>query len=215
MKSSYCPMRRKKCSHLFSVTFWLTPAASTYVRRQLFLLLDDNYFSRSTTITPDLFGGREAPPRAGGEARPRLAFFFFCFERETTNRGGGKVENLLLVFHFSFRPSSPELWKCGNLACLWRDFQGARGKRGKPAFGFPRFPQPRHFHSSLRFGFGWTGNSLDASSNPLHLAFRLLFLLGLLHSIARNVQFNNHAMVHQSVDRRRRHHRVLENPLPF
>ena len=23
------------------------------------------------------------------------------------------------------------------------------GKRGKPAFGFPRFPQPRHFHSSL------------------------------------------------------------------
>ena len=193
-----------------------TPCRFIPAHRQLFLLLDDNYFSRSTTITPDLFGGRVAPPRAGGEARPHFGFFssFVLREKQQTG-GGGKVENLLLVFHFSFRPSSPELWKCGNLACLWRDFQGARGKRGKPAFGFPRFPQPRHFHSSLRFRFGSTGNSLDASSNPLHLAFRLLFLLGLLHSIARNVQFNNHAVVHQSVDRRRRHHRVLENPLPF
>src|SRR5664279_526628 len=50
------------------------------------------------------------------------------------------------LFH-PLRPSAP--WECGNLACLWRDFQGARGKRGKPAVGFPRFPQPRHFHGAL------------------------------------------------------------------
>jgi hypothetical protein len=46
------------------------------VRRQLFLLLDDNYFSRSTTITPDLFGGREAQPRRGGRS-PRVSVLFF------------------------------------------------------------------------------------------------------------------------------------------
>src|SRR5262249_30414622 len=44
-------------------------------------------------------------------------------------------------------PSSPELWECGNLAGCWRDFQGARGKSGKPVFGLstlstaPAFPQ--------------------------------------------------------------------------
>jgi len=121
------------------------------------------------------------------------------------------VGNLLLVFHFSIRlaAGAVEMWESRRFG---RDFQGARGKRGKPAFGFPRFPQPRHFHSSLRVGFGLAGSSLRSL---FHLAFGLLFLLGLLHSIARNVQFNNHAMVHQSVDRRRRHHRVLENPLPF
>jgi hypothetical protein len=40
------------------------------------------------------------------------------------------------------------------------------------------------------------GQLLHAPFIPLHLAFCLLFLLGLLHPIARNVQFNNHAMVH-------------------
>jgi hypothetical protein len=114
-----------------------------------------NYFFRSTTIIiPDqrqllleLFGRRVAPPpRAGGEARPYLGFFFFLRERK---KAVGKWET---CFWFSTFPSAspPELWKCGNLARSWRDFQGARGKRGKPAFGFPRFPQPRHFHSSLR-----------------------------------------------------------------
>jgi hypothetical protein len=53
-----------------------------------------------------------------------------------------------------------------DLACVWRDFQGARGKSGKPAFGFPRFPQLRHFHSSLRLGFaavrGWTPDQVQS-----------------------------------------------------
>ena len=32
---------------------------------------------------------------------------------------------------------------------LLRDFQGAVGRGGNPASGFPRFPPPRHFHRSL------------------------------------------------------------------
>jgi hypothetical protein len=53
-------------------------------------------------------------------------------------------------FWFSTFPSALVVGAVGmwNLACLWRDFQGARGKRGKPVFGFPRFPQPRHFHGA-------------------------------------------------------------------
>src|SRR6202030_3670970 len=62
--------------------------------------------------------------------------------------GGGKVGNLLLVFHFSIRLLPPELWECGNLAFFAR-FPRNGGKRGNPAFGFPRFPPFRHFHSSL------------------------------------------------------------------
>ena len=84
---------------------------------------------------------RGAPRRA--TARPAVVFF----GREEGNRGGGKVGNLLLVFHFSIRRCRRS---CGNVEIppLLRDSQGARGKRGKPAVGFPRFPQPRHFHSS-------------------------------------------------------------------
>ena len=55
-------------------------------------------------------------------------------------------------FPLSHPPSSSAQWKCGNPAGCWRDFQGARGKRGKPAFGFPRFPQHRHFHGAC---FSW------------------------------------------------------------
>jgi hypothetical protein len=87
------------------------------------------------------------------------------------------------------------------------------GKRGKPAFGFPRFPQPRHFHSSLSvlvFVFAPT-----ATSFALALAFRLLIFLGVLHPVARDVQLDDHAMVHQSVDRSRRHHRVFEDGFPL
>ena len=40
-----------------------------------------------------------------------------------------------------------ELWKCGSLAFCAR-FPRSCGKGGKPAFGFPGFPQLRHFHSS-------------------------------------------------------------------
>ena len=41
--------------------------------------------------------------------------------------------------------SSSELWECGNRGAISK----GGGKRGKPGFGFPRFPPPRHFHNPL------------------------------------------------------------------
>ena len=105
-----------------------------------------NYAFRSTTIiSPDrrqLLRRRGAPPRAEGDSPPPCFGFWSIYPGRWES---GKPAVGFPLFH---PPSSPELWKCGNLARIWRDFQGARGKRGKPALGFPRFPQPRHFHSS-------------------------------------------------------------------
>jgi hypothetical protein len=41
------------------------------------------------------------------------------------------------------------------------------GKRGKPAFGFPRFPQSRHFHSSLSGVFLVLATDRHHSPSPL------------------------------------------------
>ena len=86
--------------------------------------------------------GRSAAARARAIARPRVVFWFSGIGTEAV----GKWKTCFWFSTFP-PPSSSKLWECGNLARLWRDSQGARGKRGKPAFGFPRFPQPRHFHS--------------------------------------------------------------------
>jgi hypothetical protein len=96
---------------------------------------------------------------------------------------------------------------------FWAGFQGARGKSGKPVFGFPLFPQRRHFQSSLRLS-GFAAASGFASF-AFTLTFRLLILLGFLHPVARDVQFDYHAVMHQAVDRCRRHHRVFEDRFPF
>src|ERR1022692_4840423 len=79
------------------------------VRRQLFLRIDDNYFSRSTTITPCPAGGAkrrcqtslEMSPLAASR-RPRgfihkIGFFLAA----AGGRGGRKVGILVLDFHFS------------------------------------------------------------------------------------------------------------------
>jgi hypothetical protein len=53
---------------------------------------------------------------------------------------------------FYFRENDRDRRRGGNVGispAVWRDFQGARGKGGKAAFGFPCFPQPRHFHRDL------------------------------------------------------------------
>jgi hypothetical protein len=86
------------------------------------------------------------PSGGGRRAKPARRVFFFEKEKE----GGGKVENLLLVFHFSIRlaAGAVEMWE--SRLSLAR-FPRGGGKGGKPAFGFPRFPPSRHFHSSLRF----------------------------------------------------------------
>jgi hypothetical protein len=122
---------------LTSIEMSLFLATQSAARRQLFLLLDDNY---SLTLR----AARSARRRAEREARPRPWFT----PGGKGIRGGGKVGNLLLVFHFSIRLLPPELWKCGNLAFFAR-FPRNGGKRGNPAFGFPRFPPFRHFHSSF------------------------------------------------------------------
>src|SRR5215467_14043502 len=49
----------------------------------------------------------------------------------------------------------------------------------------------------------------------LRLTFCLLILLGLLYPIARNIQLDDHAVMHQSVDRGRRHHCILKDSFPF
>src|SRR5678815_1080314 len=56
----------------------------------------------------------------------------------SATRVAGAVSPRAVVFGLNiWKP--PELGKCGNLACFWRDFQGARGKGGTP------FLQSRHF----------------------------------------------------------------------
>ncbi len=51
---------------------------------------------------------RGAPRWAGGDSPPAIVFWF----GEMGNRGGGKVGNLFLVFHFSIRPRRRS---CGNV----------------------------------------------------------------------------------------------------
>src|SRR5262249_61939733 len=91
-------------------------------------------------------------------------------------------------------------------------FQGGSWKEWEACFWLstlstaPAFPQlPRPFFFAPPLLLSWL----------LRRALGLLFLLGLLFPIARNVQFDDHAVVHQPINRRRRHHRVFEDPFPF
>ena len=128
------------------------------------------------------------------------------------SRGGGKVGNLILVFHFPIRRHRRS---CGNVEISPAVGEISKGLvgRGGSAFGFPRFPQSRHFHSSLcRSVFVLVPSFVSLA---LGLTFRQLILLGFLHPVARDVQFDDHAVMHQAVDRGRRHHRVFEDRFPF
>jgi hypothetical protein len=92
-------------------------------------------------------GRSKKEPLRGREAPPRRSCSFVERAIEAVGKWEtGKPAFGFLLFH---PPSSPELWEWGISLVFRRDFQGARGKSGKPAFGFPRFPQARHFHSSL------------------------------------------------------------------
>ncbi len=79
-------------------------------------------------------------------------------------------------------------------ACLWLSTLSTA----------PAFPQL----SFLPF-FGFLAPT--AASFALALAFRLLILLGVLHPVARDVQLDDHAMMHQPIDRCCRHHGVFED----
>src|SRR3954470_6152237 len=74
---------------------------------------------------------RRGAPRVRRRAIARLAFCFGVERRESGRWESGKPAFGFPLFQ---PPSSSELWECGNLACSRRDFQGARGKSGKPAF---------------------------------------------------------------------------------
>src|SRR5712691_11282774 len=144
-------------------------------------------------------------------------------------RGGGKVGILLLDFHFSTAHTS-RFFSC-LLFCLkhvrlagavemWESrLPSARFPRGSwkeweaclwlsTLSTAPAFPQL----SFLPF-FGFLAPT--ATSFALALAFRLLILLGVLHPVTRDVQLDDHAMMHQPVDRSRRHHRVFEDGFPL
>jgi hypothetical protein len=97
------------------------------------------------------------------------------------------VGNLLLVFHFSTRGVVGVLgmWESRS------DFQGL----WKAGYAF---------HQSV------------ISTGKVLFGGRLGFcFLGLLDSIARDVQLENHAVVHQAVNGRRRRHGVLEDAFPL
>ena len=59
------------------------------------------------------------------------------------------MENLLLVFHFSIHLRRR---RCGNVGispAVGEISKGLVESVGSLPLGFPRFPQPRHFHSAL------------------------------------------------------------------
>ncbi len=127
---------------------------NSFVRRQLFFPVSDNYFSLSTTITLEV--ARSAAAAMAGASPPSQPFFGFRVLRGEAGvvvaKRSGKVGNLPLVFHFP-RPLRPS---CGNVGIsppFGEISKGLVERVGKPAFGFPRFPQPRHFHSSSGPGF--------------------------------------------------------------
>src|SRR4051794_6242303 len=82
------------------------------------------------------------------------------------NRGGGKVGNLLLVFHFSIRPRRRSCGNVGISPALGEISKGLVERVGSLPFGFPRFPQRRHFHSSLAVFLG-SAQAPGSASRPL------------------------------------------------
>jgi hypothetical protein len=139
--------------------------ARYFVRRQLFLLLDDNYFSRSTTITPDLFGGREAPPRAGGEARPCFGFSSFVLREKQQTGAVGKWKT---CFWFSTFPSAPRRRSCGNVGISPASGEipkGLVGSVGNLLLVFHAFHSPAI--STALFAFDVAGPATHSTPLPI------------------------------------------------
>src|ERR1017187_5904954 len=84
---------------------------------------------------------------------------------------------------------------------------------GSLLLAFHAFHSPAIFHSSLPCRFFVLPPT--SASFALGLAFRLLILLGVLHPVARDVQLDDHAMMHQPVDGCRRHYGVFGRWLPI
>jgi hypothetical protein len=76
--------------------------------------------------------------RAEGEARP--SWFFFGFP--IYPRGGGKVENLFLVFHFSIRPRRRRGGNVGISPAVGEIPKGLVERGGSPPLAFHAFHSP-------------------------------------------------------------------------
>src|ERR1700694_4760101 len=57
--------------------------------------------------------------------------------------------------------------------------------------------------------------ALRTTSSFCGLQASVPILLGLFHAVTRDVQFQDHAVMYQTIDRRRRGHRILEDSVPF
>jgi hypothetical protein len=100
------------------------------------------------------------PCWAEGEARPPVCLWF----RNIYPRGGGKVENLFLVFHFPIRLVAGAVGMWESRLLLAR-FPRGSWKEGKPAFGFPAFHSPG-ISTAL-----WLHGVFRQRANRFHLAF--------------------------------------------
>src|SRR2546428_11624084 len=102
-----------------------------------------------------------ATPRAGGEARRRV--LFFGFETEDSGRWeSGKPAFGFPLFH------RPRRRHCGNVGispALGEISKGLVERVGSLLFGFPLFPQSRHFHSAVASSCG------SAASQPAQPCF--------------------------------------------
>ena len=158
--------------HFGSKDDLLLEALSEAVRRQLFLWVDDNYFSRSTTTTLD-----------PGQGRSPAAVWVLLH----------KIKGLVV--------GAVGMWESRS------DFQGAVGRVENLVLVFQAF-HGTVISTALSVLF-------SRGSSAFALAFRLLVLLGVFHAVTGNVQFDDHAMVHQAVDGSSRHHGVFEDRFPF
>jgi len=112
---------------------------------------------------------RNVQTPAAGYSPPSGRLLVLRGELESWSRSG--MGNWETCFWFSTFPDR----RCGNVEispAFGETSKGARGKSGKPTFGFPRFPQLRHFHSPRSpFFFASPGRLHSLSVCPLACCF--------------------------------------------
>jgi hypothetical protein len=100
-----------------------------------------------------------------------------------------------------------------------------RWESGKPAFGFPLFHPLRRrpvgnvgiaqrFPRTVESGCAFHQSVISTGKVLFGRGFRFRFL-GLLDAVAWDVQLEDHAVMHQAINGRRRRHRIFENAFPF
>jgi len=95
-----------------------------------------------------------APRAAGARRRLRSSRFGIPSFRRCPGNDSG-----VCSCRETERQPSSRRWKCGNLA-PWARFPRGGGNGGKPRWGFPRFPRPRHFHGLKERPARWPAHCL-------------------------------------------------------